>query len=117
MVRCNQILCGLLMTFLSVPTVYAQPQETTDIDTITVTAQKREENIQDVPVSMSLFDSMAIEDRMIETIDDIAKYSPGLKVINYGGAIEIRTIHSRIVFRLQHQKFYRRIVYRRGSGD
>ncbi len=86
MVRYNQILCGLLMTCLSVTTAYAQPQEATALETITVTAQKREENVQDVPISMSVFDGFTLEDRNVESLADISKYTPGLEIVGYGSS-------------------------------
>jgi iron complex outermembrane receptor protein len=67
---------------------FAEDKGELTLDTMTVTAQKREENVQDVPVAISLFDSLEIEDRMIDTVDDIAKYTPGLKIINYGAALK-----------------------------
>lgn len=50
------------------------------LETITVTAQKAEENIQEVPISMSVFDEFTIEDRNIDNLEDIAKYTPGLEI-------------------------------------
>ncbi|WP_321413794.1 TonB-dependent receptor [uncultured Desulfobacter sp.] len=67
---------------------YAEEQEAEVLETVTVTAQKREENVQEVPISMSVFDGMDIEDKMVETLDDIAKYTPGLTIINYGAAVK-----------------------------
>lgn len=39
-----------------------QPQKTLEMETMTVTAQKREENVQDVPTSISVFSDIQIED-------------------------------------------------------
>lgn len=88
MVRYDQLLCGFLFVCLSVTTAYGQQQDTEALDTITVTAQKREENVQDVPVAVSVFDGIQIEDRMIDTVEDIARYTPGLEVISYGKALK-----------------------------
>lgn len=54
------------------------------LETITVTAQKTEENVQDVPISMTVFDEFTLEDRNIDTVSDIAKYTPGLEIVGYG---------------------------------
>ncbi|WP_169400706.1 TonB-dependent receptor [Desulfobacter curvatus] len=67
---------------------YAEEQEAEVLETVTVTAQKREENVQEVPVAISVFDGVELEDRMVETLDDIAKYTPGLTIINYGAAVK-----------------------------
>ncbi len=56
--------------------------ESTTLDSITVTAQKTEENVQDVPISMTVLDSLEIEDRKIEKVTDIALATPGLSFVN-----------------------------------
>ena len=45
---------------------------TETIDTIVVTATKREENIQDVPVAISAFSEEALRDRNIQQARDLA---------------------------------------------
>jgi outer membrane receptor protein involved in Fe transport len=45
---------------------------------IIVTARKREESIQSVPVAVSAFTTEAIEDRQIRDISDVARFAPGL---------------------------------------
>ena len=49
------------------------------IDEIIVTARKREENLQDVPVSVTAFSRESIERRGIRRISDIAKLTPSLQ--------------------------------------
>ncbi|WP_320045484.1 TonB-dependent receptor plug domain-containing protein [uncultured Desulfobacter sp.] len=53
---------------------------------ITVTAQKREENVQEVPISISVLDEFDIEDNDIKTISDIADYVPNFQQFSVGGA-------------------------------
>ena len=48
------------------------------LEEITVTARKREENLQDVPLTITAFTSEAIERSGIKTIEDVAKLTPGL---------------------------------------
>lgn len=48
------------------------------LDTIVVTAQKREQNLQDVPISINAFDLEAIETKRISNISDLAKFAPGV---------------------------------------
>jgi outer membrane receptor protein involved in Fe transport len=57
--------------------VSAQAQDD-EIDTLFVTARKREEALQDVPVAVSAFSEETLLNRQIETIDDIARFTPGL---------------------------------------
>ncbi|WP_323126545.1 TonB-dependent receptor [Aliarcobacter butzleri] len=59
-------------------------EETTTLEAITVTAQKQEENVQKVPISVSVFDEMSIEDKSIDSLEDIAKYTPNLMLYNTG---------------------------------
>lgn len=58
--------------------------EITTLDSIKVTAQKKEENIQKVPISISAFDDISIEDKSIDSLEDIAKYTPNLMLYNTG---------------------------------
>ena len=49
------------------------------IDEIIVTARKREENLQDVPVAVTAFTRDSIERRGIRRVGDIAKLTPSLQ--------------------------------------
>ena len=53
-----------------------------NLEEITVTAQKREENIQEVPLALSVFDEVAIEDSQIESVQDIAPYTPNFMMFD-----------------------------------
>jgi len=48
------------------------------LDEIVVTAQKREQSLQDVPISINAFDLESIEKNRISGLEDIAKFSPGV---------------------------------------
>ncbi|HKQ14590.1 MAG TPA: TonB-dependent receptor [Steroidobacteraceae bacterium] len=52
---------------------------------VLVTAQKRTENVQDVPASVSVFDSERVRQLHATTILDYAAYIPGLNVSSGGG--------------------------------
>ena len=54
------------------------------LGTMTVTAQKQEENVQEVPLSITVFDSLDIEDKKIESVRDIADFVPNLMIYNHG---------------------------------
>lgn len=60
----------------------AAAKETTALETVTVTAQKMEQDVQKVPMSITVFDEIAIEDRQIESVKDIAQYTPNLLLFN-----------------------------------
>lgn len=47
---------------------------------IVVTARKRSESIQDVPATVTAFDSQALTERGIESADDLARVAPGVNI-------------------------------------
>ncbi|NCG10215.1 MAG: TonB-dependent receptor plug domain-containing protein, partial [Alphaproteobacteria bacterium] len=72
---------SLAMALLATGISYSSPaksQESRAIDNIVVTAQKREESLQDVPVSISAFDAEALEARDIDGFADLSQFTPGL---------------------------------------
>jgi outer membrane receptor protein involved in Fe transport len=54
------------------------------LEPMTVTAQKQEENVQEVPVSITVFDSLDIEDKKIESVREIADFVPNLMIFDCG---------------------------------
>jgi iron complex outermembrane receptor protein len=61
-------------------------RESYDLGTTTVTAQKQEENIQDVSSSIIVLDAMDIEDRKIESIAELIDFAPNMMTFNDGMA-------------------------------
>ena len=61
----------LALSLLAQPAL-AVPEE------IFVTARKYEENIQEIPIAVSAFTAKNIEDLNLKSIDEIAKFTPGL---------------------------------------
>lgn len=47
-------------------------------DVIIVSARKREETLLEAPVAVSVFDSTAIENLQLQSVDDVARFTPGL---------------------------------------
>ncbi|KIX11620.1 TonB-dependent receptor [Dethiosulfatarculus sandiegensis] len=66
------------------------PQEETKMQGILVTAQKREENIQDVPISMSVLSGAEIEDAGIVDMSDLTNFTPN--VYSYWDQLIIRGV-------------------------
>lgn len=56
--------------------------ETLSLDSITVTANKQEEDIQEVPISITAFDELALEDKNIDSVRELADFVPNLKIGN-----------------------------------
>ena len=54
------------------------------LSTIIVTAQRRSENIQDVPISMQALTSQTMQQLNIQTFDDYVKYLPNVTAANNG---------------------------------
>lgn len=55
------------------------------VEEIVVTAQKREENIRDVPIAVTAFSADKLEALGIEEAQDLERITPGLTVTNAGG--------------------------------
>ena len=91
---------ALISGFFSVPFAAAQEetskQETAQkekargeykMETMTVTAQKQEENVQEVPVSITVFNEQDIEDMKIESVRDMADFVPNLMIYEHGASV------------------------------
>lgn len=88
--KLQAIICGFLMTAcLFVNSAGAEDTgaitmedgtEAVIMEPITVTAQKQEENVQEVPISISVFSDQAVEDRRIQSVLDLADFVPSLSI-------------------------------------
>lgn len=65
---------------------WAQSEPTINPGDIIVTARRTEERLQDVPISMTVYDSATIEKRNIVVASDLATYTPSLSVNTRYGA-------------------------------
>ncbi len=55
------------------------------LEEIVVTAQKRVENLQDVPISVQVLDTKALEQLNVGNIDDYVKFAPGIAYVRGEG--------------------------------
>lgn len=80
-------LFGLLLGVAPAGDLYSQQATgaTALVDEIVVTARKREESIQDVPLSVSAITAEAIERAGIDNLADIADFTAGLVYQDFGG--------------------------------
>jgi iron complex outermembrane receptor protein len=77
----------------AMPAAYAQnapqaqaPAETSGgLQEIVVTAEKRVENLQNVPISVTVFDSAKLEQLGVVNLDDYVKYTPSLSYVRGQG--------------------------------
>jgi len=65
-------------------TAAATAAETTTLDTVIVTARKRDESLAQVPVSITAFTSQTLENYNIQSFDDYATKTPNISFA-YGG--------------------------------
>ena len=70
-------IAGVLAGNLATTVVRA---DDTALDEVVVTAQRRSENVQDVPASITVFTPQQLADFRIEQTGDLAAYTPGLYV-------------------------------------
>lgn len=63
-------------------------QEVSRLESIIVTAQKQAEDVQEAPLSISVFDKMDLEDREINTISDLDDYVPNFLIFNHGSDVK-----------------------------
>ena len=59
----------------------ATPADTGALEEIVVTAQKKTENLQDVPISIQALGSEKLEELHIVSLDDYVKYLPGVTTV------------------------------------
>ena len=62
----------------------AAPVAGSGLDEIVVTAQKRTENLQSVPISIQALDSKKLTELQVSSFDDYSRYLPSLSVQSYG---------------------------------
>ena len=66
-------------------TAPSRPAERTDGDTIVVTAQRREENLQDVPIAITAITTKTLDDLQVDKFEDYARLVPSLSFKSGGG--------------------------------
>lgn len=70
--------------FALAQTVPQPENSTTQLETVVVTAQKRQETAQTVPISMTAISETKLEKLGVETVSDLARQVPGLNVVSAG---------------------------------
>ena len=69
-----------VLSTLFVGAAYAQDQEASTVDAIIVTATKREQSLQDVPVVVTAVSGQLMQDAGVKDIKDLTILTPGLTV-------------------------------------
>lgn len=87
-VSCNRtvLATGLALASLAGPVPLAQAQESgaMALEEVIVTARRREENLQDVPISVTALSAEALERRQIFSTVDIDRVTPSMQFTSYG---------------------------------
>lgn len=81
------LLPASIMLALGPDSSFAQEQDETGklaIEEVTVTAQKREQNLQDVPIAITAFNAVAIEKAMFSDVGDYITSVPNASFISNG---------------------------------
>ena len=82
----TQILIIVAIAALLCSNAYAETHEEEDdilrLGTVTVTAQKKEENAQEVPISMDVFSETEMEDARILNTPDMVRFSSNVSMMN-----------------------------------
>jgi len=87
---------AIVVPLLSAGVIPAAPAAGAEIETIVVTAEKRPENVQDIPAAVSALSGDQLEVANITSINDLAKLVPSLGILqsnnNRNTTIKIRNI-------------------------
>jgi len=76
-------------------TAIAQEAEDIAIEEILVTAQKRSESLQDVPIAISVFSAEMIDNSQVKELRDLSEYIPNVNITqgtDVGARIQIRGV-------------------------
>jgi iron complex outermembrane receptor protein len=85
--RCSKFITRLVLTAIAVVPVLAHAT-----DEIIVTSRKKEESLQEIPVSVSAFDAQQIERMSLFDLNDVAQFTPGLSYQNINGTLQLPVI-------------------------
>src|SRR5713226_8216295 len=84
---CTAALCYPAYARATSPSAPQAPQSQADtsIEEIVVTAQRRRENLQDVPITVQAFSAQALESSVVTNAADLARVVPGMTMPTSAG--------------------------------
>ncbi len=88
----NGAVSGIAAATVLLPsTAYAQAAEGSSVglEEIVVTAQKREQSVQDVPIAITAVTQQTLEANRIQTVNDLSSIAPGVTVRPSAGGISV----------------------------
>ena len=82
----SSISAAVMAALYGQPVAYAQQAADVDgvLEEVVVTANKREENIQEVPLSITALNSALLEQHQIQSLDDYEKLLPSVSAQSFG---------------------------------
>ncbi len=92
------IAVALAMLVPALPALAQQDRDeisTTALDQVTVTARKREESLQDVPIAVTAFTAEALDRLDVEDIGDLGAFTPNLTIYAARGSTSTVTAYIR----------------------
>lgn len=78
------LLATTAISFPALAQAQDTPEEAVDDNVIVVTAQRREERLQDVPISISALGEAKLENAQVQSFDDYAKLLPSVSFQSFG---------------------------------
>jgi iron complex outermembrane receptor protein len=78
-----RVSCLAVPVLLGIPVAYGQPGGAA-LEEIIVTAQRREQRLQDVPISVTVLSAERLDSLKINSGTDIARFTPNLRASNAG---------------------------------
>ena len=91
----NKIAAALVVTTVSTAgavKVFAQEQGRATLEEVVVTAQKRAQSVQDVPIAISAYNNAFVKDFGITNVGDLAVHAPGLNGSAYSSTEAVFTL-------------------------
>ena len=81
MLKCKSVSGVAVAIIVALPSVVLVPTDGwAQIEEITVTTRRREENLQEVPIAVTSIDSATIQRQNIRNVFDLAKLDPSLQI-------------------------------------
>src|ERR1700689_5235724 len=75
---------GFLSMLAAFPAFADTPADTGELGEIVVTAQRRTERLQDVPMSIQAFSQQSLDQQGVRSVDDLTRVAPGITFIRNG---------------------------------
>jgi len=81
-VKTRQFSLSILSGAIAFITAVSSNVQAAEIEEVVVTAQKRAENLQEVPIAISAFTGENIKESGVKNLTDLGKYTPGVEMHN-----------------------------------